>query len=254
MTTKRNAAQRLLTVAKKLGPQIKTTPVMKVWGTVLELEDIPEARREHEIATNLRLLHGQVQAVTNYANQAEIPPELFTRAMKQLDSGFSVINLNGQWETKAGQFDVLMQLTLGWLAHLMPDETNTITDSLRDELEKTLNNLNEILSVNDVPPSLKKFVEEQVEIIKKGLRQSNIIGPKAMADALYEGMTSASENTEVIKEHSESKAVSALLTAWKVVKKTPGMAIKTNNALGAAGGLAGKGLRALQFFQDLPSS
>lgn len=248
MTTKRNAAQRLLKIAKKTQEHPTTSSVKDVWAAIFNLGDMRESKKEHEIATNLRLLTGQVEAVTDYAENEGIPADLYTQATAKLHRGFSLAHITGAWSTTMNHFDAQTQLSLGWLAHVMPDEPSQVADSLRDEIENTLEKLNELLSDNDAPPSLKTFVREQVEIIKKGLQQSDIIGPTALSDALYEGYKNAHKNEEVVEEHSESPALRGLATAWRVVKKVPGAVIHTNKALGAASGLAEKGQKAIEFF------
>lgn len=251
MAKRINSAQRLYVILKVAAEQSGQNNIGDVWAHSFNIENKSTIKRNHEVVENLGLLYNQFEVTKDLVEKTDYSSELYQFAFGRIDRILSVDNLSSKWASLKNHLTPDTLLTINWLSEVLPDEKTVLDKEFINEIEKQLSLLKESLAREQVPTSLKAFIERQVEIIEKALRQYGIIGTKSFRDALYKGYSSSHENGDIIAANKESDELSALGKVWKKLKEVPGVVINTNKTLEAGASIVEKGQKLLDFFQNL---
>lgn len=250
MAKRRNSAMRLHQILKAAAAQGKNTKIVDVWAHSFGLTDKPSTKRDLEVVENLGLAHKQFELMQELADQSDYSAELYQMAFNRIDRVLMVGNLLNPWSTLSSHLTADTLLAIEWLSEVLPDEASAIDSEFAKEIENQLSELQKLLEKSKASAGLKGFVERQISIIEKALRQNSIIGTKAIRDALYEGFSSSHENQQTIDENEDTEELGRLGKVWQKMKKAPGAVINTNKALEAGGELLEKGQKAISFFDN----
>lgn len=250
MAKRNNSAQRMYAILKAAAAQPDGTKISDVWAKAFNIEIKTSTKRDLEVVENLGHLHNQFEITQSLIKQTDYSNELYQFSFNHIDRVLSVQNLSSQWSTLKSHLTPDTLLAINWLSEVLPNEDNSIDSNFVKEIEKQLSQLKKLLEADNVPLSLKIFVERQIEIIEKALRQHGIMGTKALRDALYQGYSSSHENENIVTDYEQSKELSALGKVWKQIKSVPGVVVKSNKVLEAGAGVVEKGKKAIEFLEN----
>ncbi len=244
----------MLVILKAAAIQPDQTKISDVWANAFKIEIKASTKRDLEVVENLGLLHNQFEDTQRLIAQTDYSEELYQSSFNRIEKVLSVQSLSSHWSGLKNHLAPDTLLAINWLSEVLPNEENSIDSDFVKEIEKQLSQLSKSLEGDDVPLSLKIFVERQIEIIEKALRQHGIMGTKALRDAMYQGYSNSheneNENENIVAEHEQSKQLSALGKVWKQIKNAPGVIVKSNKVLEAGAGVVEKGQKAIEFLEN----
>lgn len=250
MAKRKNSAQRLFKILKDASSQNEKSSIADVWAHSFGLEKDKSTKRDLEVVENLNLAHGQFEITKQLVEGTDYSPELYQFAFNRIDRVLSVANLSSQWGSLKSHLAPDTLLAINWLSEVLPDEAVNLNKEFIEEIEKQLKELKKLISSREVPAGLKILVERHIEIIEKALRKNEIVGSRAIRDALYEGFSNSHDNSTVVAEHEGTEELSRLGKIWQTMKKAPGAVINTNRALEAGADLIEKGQKAIDFMDN----
>lgn len=250
MPKRNNSAQRMHVILKEASAQDDRKSIGEVWAHAFGLSEGTSTQKDLEIVENLALLHNQFETTKTLARQTDYTEDLYISAFNRIDAVLNIKNLSSQWASLKSHLAPDTLLAINWLSEVIPDEINTIDSAFIENIQEQLANLKVLLNDESVPISLKSFIEHQIKIIEKALRQHDIMGTRALRDALYQGYSNSQENHEVISDNEASQELSALSKVWELVKKAPGVVVSTNKTLNSGSEIIEKGQKAVEFFQN----
>jgi hypothetical protein len=250
MTKKNNSANRLHTILKSaVGKNDKNT-ASEVWAEVFGINISAKNKKDLEVVGNLRLLHTQLEITKELADKSEYSPELYSFAFSRIEKVLSVQNISAAWNHYKGNLTADTLLSISWLSEVLPEDQYQIDTETIESIKKQIDDLRKTLENEGLPTALKTFIESQLEIIEKSLIKQEILGVKAIRDALYNGYSETSDNQNIINENSTSKELSKLGSIWKKMKRIPGVVISTNDAIDAGTNMVDKAVRTIDFIQN----
>jgi len=250
MAKRNNSAQRMLVILNAAVAQPDGDTISDVWAKSFNLGIEKTTKRDLEVVESLGILYGQFEITKSLIAQTDYSEELYRKSFNRIDGVLSIQNLSSQWTGLKHNLAPETLLAINWLSEVLPDEENSVDSDFVKGIEEQLLQLKKSLEVDNVPLSLKIFVERQIEIIEKAFRQHGVMGTKALRDALYQGYSNSHENDSIVTEYEQSNELSILGKVWNQIKNIPGVVIKTNKALEAGAGVVGKGQKAIEFLEN----
>ncbi|HEY2851214.1 MAG TPA: hypothetical protein VGJ18_00105 [Gemmatimonadaceae bacterium] len=160
------------------------------WAVALDLGPVSSTLLGQPAATLtettvvLLALATQINEMRSVATRRELSPSLWEATLNRAQRGLSLENLSGPFTAALNDIRPDMKV-LEWCAHTFPSTENEIPAEEIDALLAELRQVENIVIKSRLPNELKLLLLEQLDIIRRSLREYRVTGAVAIRRALY---------------------------------------------------------------------
>lgn len=240
MAERMNAAKRayeLLTKAHAIADEKKKTA--EVWATVFGIEFKPTPAGFGEVARMLALLSEELEEAFRQMEASDYSRDLYHATFNKARTAMGLAALNGNWKNLRQKLDGETLTILKFCSEVLPDEELRIPEGAFEAIVEILDTLRAAVAGEDMPEDLRIFIESQVTIIERALREFPIIGEKAFDRAVGEVLVTYPEYATVIEAYKGRKEIGLLDKAWNQILKWSARLGALQNLLSSGEGIIG---------------
>lgn len=173
--------------------------------------EVESARLAAELITAIAR---EIPAVLEATKAAGIPEGLIGPQVHHLGNSLHVHLLNAQGSQSAQYITGEALLALGWASVILPNEDVVVEDAAVAELTQKIDELRQALELEGIPPSLRRYADQQLESLNRALRMFRVQGAAPFRSAVRKAVSDAHFDEEEIKAaldtHAESPPVRTL--------------------------------------------
>ena len=221
MVNRTNAATRLLAILERARqPRPPNSQALDCWCEVLEVAPTEQSIREREVARQLSTMQEELGAVRLQLEKQEIEKKTYDSALIRINSALSVTTIGGQFVTVQQH---LVPETMSVLAlvgqMLLNDEEDPLTSDEIQELLTTVGQLEETVTNGSLPGVVKRFLCEQLAIIRRGLLDYRIRGAAALQQASLDAAVHWATRPSSADSFRQNKEMVATRGLWGKITK-----------------------------------
>lgn len=224
----------------------------KAWSHVFDLEWNPD-QLDSSLFDSLILLNKEIDLIERKAQELQLPTYLYLTYLNNFKNVCNATNMNERWSDRGGRLQAQHFLALDWLGHVIDSDGIEDTSAI-DELEDELTRLKELVEANDYPDSFSNLFNRQIEIIQKALNGFKIRGADALAEGIKDTVaeTICSEVTLDDVNDDTKETYSSFKKSITVLHKCYSKVADNASKVNSIGNVAEKGIKAIEFFSNLP--
>lgn len=240
MASNQNSASRLYELFSQAASQSGNQPTAKAWSKVfgVEFEDTPAGYGR--IARLLALVSEELESAHREMRATQYSADTYNPVFNRLRVGIGLEELKALWKGPQRRFkqgDTLRMLKL--FSEILPDEGRAVTSQAIEQLENLLEELENLVSEEDMPEELCSFLLQQIEIIRQALQAYPILGEKAFEKAVGDALMRVPEYQEIVKEYGTHEAIGTLEKVWARILTWSTRVSALRELFSAGEGLAG---------------
>lgn len=212
-----NPATRLLELLKAAKQLPQNKPARQTWMTLLN------ARDQTELWTGLSRANALIQETSSAVNRWH--PEGLPSTpywAKQLETAFTLQNLQGDWSTFVNHFDEHAIAYLDITARLLDAhyKTKAVTQEERDGYRTSLNEMLEEVLASEQPAELKKYLVKSLQRIIAALDDYKLTGSAAVIDSVQSMIGDAVLHEELGEQVKQSDLAQRVFSSVALIANT----------------------------------
>lgn len=241
---KQNSAFRLYRFVQKMIPQ--HPPTMQTAQVLLNAFGLPKDATQREanatLARVMALLFGELELLVSALRNAGHSEESIQSVAKAFDY-LSGGGLATQWQQHVHGFQATLPVLL-FAGETLPEDGVSVTPEELTELSNSIEALRTQVRESTLPEQVKRFVYEQLNIIKRAIRDYPVSGPKAFKTAVQEAVFHLGEHSEVVAEYEKTPVMESLKRIQEQAVKYAKYVIEVSKFIGALDSLYHHALQA----------
>ena len=233
MAEKENSAFRLYRFIQKMvaqqPPNQQTAQVLlKSFGV-----DKSTAQREQNaiLARVMLLLFDELESLVADLRRAGYSDESLQPIVRPFDL-LSGVGLATQWSANSQGFAACLPV-LRLVGETLPEDSAAVSSEELSELGNSIEKLRAEVQESTLPDAVKSFVFEQVDIIKRAIKDYPLAGANAFKSAVREAIFHAGEHSEVIAEYKDTPTMTSLKQIQEKAVNYAKYAIEVSKFVGA---------------------
>lgn len=246
-----NSASRILSIIDSVKAKSDATPVHDVWGEVFSIENKDRSRKTFAVSRCLADLHDEVEFVRSEMTRLGYSENLYNTTLNKCNALFAVQALMSKWQSMKQQITPEVPIALGFCSEILPNEEDPIDEDSLDDLKRMAADLREALSGSKLPKYTQNIIDKHITKIEEALAKYRAVGAKAFEEVLQSAYGEVIANEQAFKEAKGSAELGKLSAMWQKTKSALDGVVDANRRLGAAGGMAEKGQKVLEFLDKL---
>jgi hypothetical protein len=227
-----NSASRATKILRTAASHNVQALTYNVWAGVFNLAEITDDNKSEiieEIMINVKLLRKELESVITYMERTDYPENLWKTYISRTKNSLQVDSLASRWEVYVGQLQQSF-VPLQWCAATMPHEEEIITKGDLAEITKQVEELSLSINASDLPSSVKELIQHYLNIIRKSIRQYEIIGSKSFTEVEETLFVDLHKNGELIKQYKDNESIKSIARIFHTIleksKKLPDSLLK----------------------------
>jgi hypothetical protein len=241
---KQNSAFRLYRFIQKMIPQhpqnMQTSQaLLNAFGVP---KDTPPRDQNAALARIMVLLFGELESLVSALQIAGHSEEAIQSIARPFDS-LSGGGLANHWQNNVQSFSQSLPV-LRFAGESLPEDGESITSEELIDLTNSIETLRTQVQETTLPEQVKRFVYEQLNIIKRAIRDYPLSGPKAFKTAVQEAVFHIGEHSEVVAEIEKTPIMDSLKAIQEQAVKYAKYVIEVSKFIGALDALYHHALQA----------
>lgn len=233
MPTHINSAYRVHAILFAACENHETNEKMwEVFGDVFRIHINNGRKKIFEINRMLDLFYDEIENTRRQMEASNFSPDLYEDAFKIIEERITPGLIYNDWHSYRKTIESILR-TLKFCSEVIPNEEELVNQEDLNSIEQLLQKLEEKLKDSDLPDQVTSFIRHQISLIRKAMRDYQVVGIKAFKTAFYEGYADCLINEEVILGNEDKEEISLLMKAWNGVKKAGEITIKAEKLLTA---------------------
>ncbi|HEX8501647.1 MAG TPA: hypothetical protein VF659_13765 [Pyrinomonadaceae bacterium] len=214
----------------------------EVFAKVFEIQHPNGRKKIFEVNRMLDLLYDEIEKTRAQMKASNFSEDLYEPAFTLIEQRITPGLLFNDWHGYKAALEPILH-TLKFCSEVLPHEEDLVSEEDLGAIREALKELEDVLQESELPDYVKAFIQQHISIIKKALRDYQVIGAKAFKTAMYEGYIQFVENEEIVTEYQQSEEIGLLGKAWNGVKKATSYTLGNEKFLTAGTKLAELGLK-----------
>jgi hypothetical protein len=236
-----NAAQRVYKILSLACELRGNEPTWQVFAKVFDVQNANGRKVIFEVHRMLDLFYDEIEKVKTQMRQSDFSEDLYEPSFKIIEERISPGLVFNPWDGYKVAIQSTLQ-TIKFCSEVLPNEEPATNEDDFDEIEEAIQELEALLAKSDLPDEAKIFIREHIDIIKKALRDYQVIGARAFKSAMYQGYVHYAENEEVVNRYEQTEEIGLLSRAWGGLKKVASATLGNDKLLTAGTKLAELGM------------
>jgi hypothetical protein len=183
-----------------------------------------------EVTRMLELFYGELEKTRQQMEASNFSSDLFAPTFKTIAERVTPGLMHNAWGGYANDLQGTLH-SLRFCSEILPNEENLMSEEQLLYIREMLETLESKLVAGNLPIYVQEFIIEQIQIIRKALRDYIIVGGKAFKRALADGFISYNENEETIIQYQETEELKLLLDTWDQVSTAAKHTVKPKKLL-----------------------
>lgn len=247
--TRNNAAARVVKILHKANSLSEGTKTYNVWGIVFALpetmiSDDNKAEIIEEIIFDIKLLKKEIELITAYMEKTDCPEHLWKPQINTVKHALLTDALSSEWRIYKGYLQGNALFSLQWCAATMPHEEEVITKDDLVEIIKQVDELSTSINTSSLPDSVKELIQHYLNIIRKSIRQYEIVGSQSFIKVEEALLVDLHKNGKIIKKYVDNEFVKSITRIFRIIFEK---SKKLKNSLLEAKAT----VEALEYFRDI---
>lgn len=217
MSYKINSAYRIHNIYYEAKSYVLNGKVINGWAKVFSVEAEDKIELYKVVINKISLIDNEFDIILKSMDDTSLSKDRYTQSIKNLYGLITPDEFYHNWEqlrARISENDLNIMLIC---SELMKDEEDLIPEEDIHKIEAEISKLEEFLKKKNLDANLKKFVHDQIMIIKKCLSNYKIQGIKAFNTSFYEANTIIIRDMEILNNEEGKKVYSTLKTAWMII-------------------------------------
>jgi len=248
---KQNSAFRLYRFVQKMVPQ--QPPTLQTAQVLLNAFGVPKEAPPREqnaaLARIMALLFGELELLVSALKAAGHSGEAIQSIARPFDS-LSGPALANQWQHLVQGFSASLPV-LRFAGESLLDDGEAISPEELIDLSNSIEALRKQVEETTLPQEVKRFVYEQLDIIKRAIRDYPLAGPKAFKTAVQEAVFHLGEHAEVVAEIEKTPIMDSLKKIQEQAVRYAKYVIEVSKFIGALDSLYHHALQAAPATEQL---
>jgi hypothetical protein len=201
----------------------------------------------------LGLLYQQVERTREQMESSGFSSDLYEPAFETIYARINPGTLFIQWGDHREHIRNTLH-TLKFCSEALPDEEELIGKDALESIKTGLDDLEISLEVSVLSDDAKSFIRHHIALIRKAIRDYEIVGVEAFRTATYEGYADYVRNLDTVLEIHDKEEFTLLEKTWLRVKKSADLTVKAEKLLTAGTKLYEMGDKAADYIERLLKS
>jgi hypothetical protein len=214
-----NAAHRVDQVLSRAAQVSSAQETLSAWVETLRINETdPQITARQalavEVARKVGLLREQVQEVHRKMSDTSVRPQRYENAVQNVLNALDITGLTTSWQSYSQYLTPETLAAIGWCADTLPGEEEVIDEEELKALSREVDELWASVVERDLPDYVKSFLFEQVNIIRRAIKDYPIVGARAFKRSRVEAYVNLAENENTYREHQDEPEMQALRRLW----------------------------------------
>lgn len=228
-----NACFRVYSVLRDAREQDDTIPTLAAWSKAFRVSETKYLDDRHDTLYMLGLLDKQAKIAQLQAKEnLDVAPATVEKTFQPVFQATDVIAIAQRWESRKNFITDDLLRTLRGYSRDLPEDSEAINEYELQQVQRDLEEFARRIEEEVANDDLKRFLLNQITIIRKAFLEYDVVGGKAFSDAsgrLFADLQRP-ENIEVYEEHKNSdwmkeaetlcRRVTMLSTTYAAIEKT----------------------------------
>lgn len=215
---------------------------------------IPDSGRRlvYEVTRMMDLFYNEIERTREQMKSSGFSSDLYEPSFQiigeRIDPGLMFNSWSGYKQSIMSTLHPLK-----FCSEVLPHEEELIGADELKAIEKGLQDLESILAKSELSDQAKAFVRHHIRLIRRAIRDYEIVGVEAFRTATYEGYADYLRNEDIVLENHDKEEFTLLGKAWSGVKKAADLTVKAEKLLTAGTKLYQMGDKAADYIDKLTS-
>lgn len=214
-----NSATRLRHILIQAESIHDNTPVVDAWASIFGITESNQSKKSVFVSSNIRLMLDELENVRSQMRSTEFSEELYSPSLSQIENTLSMTILGGHWSQIKQHLRPETLCSLAYCTEILPSEEDQISQDDIEAIRTLLDELRSSLVDAQVPDRLKKLIEAHIKLIETALSEYQIIGERALRQAIRAGIGGIAEVQNIIRENNSAPIIRTLGELWKKVSE-----------------------------------
>lgn len=214
-----NSATRLRHILIQAESIHDNTPVVDAWASIFGITEPNQSKKSSFVSSNIRLMLDELESVRSQMKHMDFSEELYLPALSQIENTLSIMYLGSSWNQVKQYLRPETLCSLAYCTEILPDEESQISQDDMEAIQTLLDQLRSSLADSQVPDRLKKLIEAHIKLIETALSEYQIIGERALRQAIRSGIGGIAEVQNIIRENNSAPIIRTLGELWKKVSE-----------------------------------
>lgn len=240
-----NSAYRVHAILSAACAQPGNQQMWEVFAKVLGVQHHDGRKKIFEVNRLLDLFYDEVDKTRAQMKASGFSEDLYETAFEVVEQRITPGLLFNEWQGYKTTLEPILY-GLKFCSEVLPHEEDLVSEEDIAIIKEALQNLDGVLHTSNLPDYVKAFIQQHINIIKKALRDYQVIGARSFKTAMYEGFIQSVENESIVTEYQESEEMGLLGKAWNGVKKATSYTLGNEKFLTAGTKLAELGMKVVE--------
>lgn len=228
MSSKFNAASRLLNLLQQTAPYQDGTGCFAAWCVLFGIEGQDTNKNYVTVTNKLSLMYREIQTIKTHLVQSQFSDGVFTPTLSKIESAISPQILHAQWANAKQYLTQDVYTSLGYCVEILPSEEISISGEDFAAIVSLINELELLLQDAALPDHLVALIRHHIELIELTISNYPITGAQGLRVASKQAVGDFVESADEITANQDSPAVKAFGELWKKVNTVTDAAIKAD--------------------------
>lgn len=233
MAHKFNSAYRVHTILSDAASRDGGIQSLEVWKRVFGVAAAGSHAQTVAVTRHLANLHDEIGMVEGQLREGGYSPALFETVLNQAYLAVSAANLSNMWNSQKSylQNDVTHSFLI--YSEMLPVTEPEIAQAELDELDELIDTIEAQIGESGLPPSVQRFLREQLAIIRRARRDYEIQGIRAFQYGIVEIVAHKAARQPDVEVDNSSETMQGFARVLNKLKRVASITIEAERALTA---------------------
>jgi hypothetical protein len=224
--------------------------MLQVFAKVFSFPDTRGRKLSFEVARMMGLFISEIESAEAKMKAGGFSTDLYETCFTTITQRITLQSMFSPWADHREYIKTAL-LPLKFCSEVLPHEEKLIGEDELKSIEKGLQDLEALLHKSELSDTAKAFIRHHISLIRKAIRDYQIIGAGAFRTAVYEGFADYLRHEDIVLENHDKQEFTMLGKAWTGVKRVANLTVKAEKLLTAGTKLYELGEKAVDHIDKL---